>query len=1171
MYGEEQISFLRTKNYLVEGETLEDRIESIVNVVRKHEYKYSEGLANRIKSMIENQILSLSTPQWANMGRESEGKTTPLPVSCNIISYPDSIAGIYYSHGEAGMLSKLGAGVGASFLNVSDKHTELEEGFYSNPKLDWIEDFVGTTQKVSQGCYDEETEVLTNKGWKYFREVMLNRDLKVAQVLDNEVVEFVKPTAYFEYSVKENLILFKDSKNINLLVTKNHNMVYKQEKKTIKDGKYLREVKDKWYTKTAEECSLHRDVKYLNSGYSKNGNSLTMEERLLIAHQADGSKVKNCNNAIRFRFSKVRKYERIKWILDELGLDYSDNFYEKDKTYNIYVNVGEVLPKTLSWVSIEGKSQQWCEEFLKEISFWDGSIVNDKNSFTYSSILKYNSDIVQQVASVSGYKSSLVSRDREKEYRTDLHTIYISKGNYFGVEKLNKQEVYYEGKVYCVEVPTHRLIVRRGGKTVVCGNSKRRGYGVPFISIDDPEFYDMMKRIDKTNPDKHDPLVENNVGIVLPVGFIERVKSGDKEAQKRILLVLEERKETGKVYLVNLENMNKNSSKVYEILGHFVDSTNICCVTGDQLVPTEFGYKTVEELSDCKKELNLFDNEAVYKSSQMLYRGYANVYKVELENGMSHKITSNHDLVVRDTNRKKYKKSIDNGLKIGDKVCFQTEKGLFGKRNEPKIAFLAGLYMGDGTKTSKNSIRLSLWENDFDLIEEIEKTCKDFYNRDYIIKHKNSKLPVFKKGFSGDSNVKRLDIDTSIFNTNGFEFEKDVIPHWILDSDEETQWQFLRGLLYADGTAGEYNKGKSFGNPITVSLASIKEGLLNKLQIVFANMGLNFKKHILRSYSKMMLPKNNGTNDYGEYVTKPIYRLILSNKNDLIELENKTKFLSRKGINIEKKKFRDNSKKSSKIINITKEGKEHVYCPTVDSEKHLWICNGIITSNTEVITPSYDDKTFACVIASLNAVKWDIIKENPQMIIDAYMFLDIVVEEYIELTEGIPFLEKARRSAIEKRDIGLGLLGFHELLQMNNLSFGGLGSKMLNIEIFSTMREYGEIATKQMAEKLGSPKMCEEAGLVRRNVSLMMVAPNKSCATPDTKFISEDDSIIDYYDFCKKGGIDIDEMMSVTLHLENGEVVKLKHDSKVVVIRDGVEITKDVKFLVEGDDILSYE
>ena len=187
------------------------------------------------------------------------------------------------------------------------------------------------------------------------------------------------------------------------------------------------------------------------------------------------------------------------------------------------------------------------------------------------------------------------------------------------------------------------------------------------------------------------------------------------------------------------------------------------------------------------------------------------------------------------------------------------------------------------------------------------------------------------------------------------------------------------------------------------------------------------------------------------------------------------------------------------------------------------------------------------------------------------MFLDIVVEEYIRLTEGIPFLDKVRKSSVEKRDIGLGTLGFHELLQMNNMAFGDLRSRVLNKEIYKTIRKYADEASEEMANKLGAPLMCREAGINKRNVSLMMCAPNKSCATPDTKFISEDDSIIDYYDFCKKGGIDIDEMMSVTLHLENGEVVKLKHDSKVVVIRDGVEITKDVKFLVEGDDILSYE
>src|SRR5699024_10759853 len=75
---------------------------------------------------------------------------------------------------------------------------------------------------------------------------------------------------------------------------------------------------------------------------------------------------------------------------------------------------------------------------------------------------------------------------------------------------------------------------------------------------------------------------------------------------------------------------------------------------------------------------------------------------------------------------------------------------------------------------------------------------------------------------------------------------------------------------------------------------------------------------------------------------------------------------------------------------------------------------------TESSTPAYKDKTFACVLASLNITKWDYIKKNPQAIKDSYAFLDIMVEEYIELTEGVPFLEKARRSAIEKRDVALG-------------------------------------------------------------------------------------------------------------------------------------------------------
>ena len=152
---------------------------------------------------------------------------------------------------------------------------------------------------------------------------------------------------------------------------------------------------------------------------------------------------------------------------------------------------------------------------------------------------------------------------------------------------------------------------------------------------------------------------------------------------------------------------------------------------------------------------------------------------------------------------------------------------------------------------------------------------------------------------------------------------------------------------------------------------------------------------------------------------------------------------------------------------------------------------------TEFIQPLFKDMTSVCVISALNLNHWDEIKNNPQMIKDAFMFLDILNEEYIKLTEGIPHMERARKAAIEKRDIGLGTVGLAELFQRKGYAYGDLDSRMLNKEIYSTIRKYGEEYTKEIGEKLGSPEICKKAGMVRRNASLIMVAPNKS-----TSFIS---------------------------------------------------------------------
>lgn len=154
----------------------------------------------------------------------------------------------------------------------------------------------------------------------------------------------------------------------------------------------------------------------------------------------------------------------------------------------------------------------------------------------------------------------------------------------------------------------------------------------------------------------------------------------------------------------------------------------------------------------------------------------------------------------------------------------------------------------------------------------------------------------------------------------------------------------------------------------------------------------------------------------------------------------------------------------------------------------------ISTTNicTEFVQPLFDDMTSVCVLSALNLVHWDVISKNEQIIKDLFIFLDIVNEEYVRLTYNIKGLEKAHKGAYMKRDIGAGTLGFAEYLQIKGCAYGDPVSRAYNKKIYSTMRRVGEETTKLLAERLGSAPLAKEAGLVRRNCSLMMIAPNKS-------------------------------------------------------------------------------
>jgi len=630
----------------------------------------------------------------------------------------------------------------------------------------------------------------------------------------------------------------------------------------------------------------------------------------------------------------------------------------------------------------------------------------------------------------------------------------------------------------------------------VSQNGVRRGFMTAYLSVDHPEIMSFLEIGTDGHPIK---LITN--AVTIPKGWMQRLKEGDKDCRKIWAKILKNRAEIGYPYILFEENCNnENSPKVYRDKGFWINSSNLC-VAGNQKVVTSKGIFTAEQLYLSGESLQVFDGSKQVSSSPMrLIEKNADVYRITLSNGMTHDVTSYHKVKARlgDSRRgNKFQMVECKDLTKDHQVAFQTNEGLFGSAHLPDEAFVLGLWQGDGT-ISGNNIKISIWENDFDIIPEVQERLENIWNsQKYDLVKKVGRgertVPAIKPQFiedkhTGDSKVRRKNLYSTAFNSFNLEFDKNKVSDLIYQSDKETQWSYIKGLYIADGTVGTYGKN-SVGDPIALSLTSISKSFLQDLQILFANLGINSKIYRAFKEGKRYLPDNKGGQKL--YTCKDSWRLVICNRNDLQVFEENTGFLSRKGVSIENRKYRDITKKAYPVESVEYIGKQDVYCLTVDTDEHVWTCNGIITSNcSEVLGYCDSETTFACCLSSLVLPYYDDWKDDPNFIFDMNIMLDCVLEEYIEKATGVSGLEKAVKFAKEHRTIGLGVLGFHSLLQRKRIAIGSMDSFYLNEEIFKKIREESDRASKWMAQNWGEPEYMKGTGL--RNGSRIAIAPTKS-------------------------------------------------------------------------------
>ncbi|MDA8030351.1 MAG: ribonucleoside-diphosphate reductase subunit alpha [Alphaproteobacteria bacterium] len=136
------------------------------------------------------------------------------------------------------------------------------------------------------------------------------------------------------------------------------------------------------------------------------------------------------------------------------------------------------------------------------------------------------------------------------------------------------------------------------------------------------------------------------------------------------------------------------------------------------------------------------------------------------------------------------------------------------------------------------------------------------------------------------------------------------------------------------------------------------------------------------------------------------------------------------------------------------------------------------------------ERTAVCCLSSLNLARWEEWRENDIFVEDIMRFLDNVLEDFISKVPET--MERAGYAARRERSVGLGVMGFHSLLQSRGTPLESAAAKSLNLKIFKTLRKQADNASQLLARERGACPDAAEYGAEERFSHKLAIAPTAS-------------------------------------------------------------------------------
>jgi hypothetical protein len=375
---------------------------------------------------------------------------------------------------------------------------------YSSTPVSRLELMYGMQEALDWlfNCYDDKTEVLTERGWVFLSETLQDDRVATVDPITRELW-FENPKQWFSYDYNGYLLNFKSSR-MDMCVTPNHNMFAK--KRSGFDWSFI----------TAINLALQASDEYKTIGNL----NWSGESASSISFEAI--------RPIRDRGKELR-YEDIKinpmvlagflgWFLSEGSISHGKssgsysivikqskkdhmadiNSLMKSMPFHVTVTYDEKKDAT-QWTITDKRFYAWLKEncynggttgefkkipdcvrnwdefhlnLLFERAMWgDGSWMSGhENLGTYGSKSKELVDNMQEIAIRLGYFSHV--RESLTPNGLPFYILNISTAETNPtISTRNCHRVKYNGKVYCFENSTHLTVTRRNGKVAIQGQS----------------------------------------------------------------------------------------------------------------------------------------------------------------------------------------------------------------------------------------------------------------------------------------------------------------------------------------------------------------------------------------------------------------------------------------------------------------------------------------------------------------------------------------------------------------------------------------------------------------------------------------------------------------------------------------------------------------------------